>query len=1177
MKQHSIGSLFVFGLFLLALSTRAQDMETSVFLMGNTGKSPDLYALGLLADGARDADRPYLLLLGNSIPKKGVGDRKGQNILATTALQISGFGDRAILIPGEYEWSAYGRNGLSDLEKIIEDGSKAKFYPGNDDPILMKELGEHAVLIVIDSQWYLEKWDERGYINEDSDVKSREQFFSEFAHLLKKAEGKIKLVALHHPIITHTRYGVLAETTGFSPKDFNSVHYRRFRRRLATLAKQSEDVILISGRDGNLQYLNEGGIVQVISGAANAKDGVKRDHGDSFGSDASGYARLDIFKDGSLRAHFYGIHDNRSVPLFSKTIIAGSVLEPTTQQLPQNGFPPIMKAAIYSQAEVKKSKLYRAVWGEHYRGLYGTEVAVPTVSLDTLKGGVVPLRSGGGQQTKSLRLMDRKGREYVMRALRKNTTKFIQANAFQDVYLGNALERTYIDRTLRDFYTTANPYTPLTLGQLSDAIGIFHTDPVLYYVPEQAALGRFNGDYGDELYLFEEHVGNSQVALESFGSPKAILSTDEVLGEIVKNGKSVVDEPSYIRARLFDMLIGDWDRHEDQWRWAMFENDDGTTFCRPIPRDRDQAFPKYDGLLVSFLTRAIPGLRKMQSYDETLRSPKWLAASPYHLDVALINRSQWTDWEQQVAYIQTHLTDDAIDQAFLRVPKEVRGPIMEDIKKKLKGRRNHLMGIAREYYAYLNRFEVLLGTQKDDDFEVVRERDGKTTIQILRKDQQLLHRTFSRRETKEIWIYGLDGQDTFRVTGTGNRPIKIRILGGMGNDTYDFVQGRKVKLYDYASKPNTILKEGSRKWLVDDYDIHHYDPKKVRHGQNQLLPIMGYDPDDGLRVGAVDHYTYFGVATNPYTQRHSISASYYTATSGYDLSYKGVFAHIFHHWNFVVGSHFTSPNFSNNFFGFGNETTYDRDAVDLDFNRVRIRKSGVFMALEYQGSNGGRFGIGPILEQFRVENTGNRFIASFPDQSSFFERQTYGGVQLDYHFANKDNPAQPTMGFAMDLTLGYKANLGAGQPGNHFAYLSPRIALDRKLIKSGAVVLATELAAHLVTGEDFEFYHAAQIGGNQGLRGFRNERFTGQKSYYQNTDIRVALGTVRTSIVPLQYGLTASYDFGRVWIRNDTSNQWHQSFGGSIWLGGLGAFTTNLGYYGSVDGGRALLSFGFAF
>ena len=37
------------------------------------------------------------------------------------------------------------------------------------------------------------------------------------------------------------------------------------------------------------------------------------------------------------------------------------------------------------------------------------------------------------------------------------------------------------------------------------------------------------------------------------------------------------------------MLIGDWDRHQDQWRWIEFK-ENGKKVYRPMPRDRDQAF-----------------------------------------------------------------------------------------------------------------------------------------------------------------------------------------------------------------------------------------------------------------------------------------------------------------------------------------------------------------------------------------------------------------------------------------------------------------------------------------------------------------------------------------------------------------------------------------------------------
>ena len=368
------------------------------------------------------------------------------------------------------------------------------------------------------------------------------------------------------------------------------------------------------------------------------------------------------------------------------------------------------------------------------------------------------------------------------------------------------MDGSAIDKFLLDFYTTSHPYTPFAIGHLSDAADIFHTKTSLFYIPKQKVLGTFNDEFGDELYMIEEHVGNTQKDMANFGKPQKILSTADVLQEIHRTGKSHVDEPSYIRARLFDMLIGDWDRHEDQWRWALIGKEDGAKIYKPIPRDRDQAFSLYDGSLLSFLTRAVPGLRKMQSYDVDLRSEKWFASSPYHLDLNLINNSEWSEWEKQAKYLQANVTDKVIEQAFQAIPKEIKGETINDIKKKLKGRRNNIMKIAKNYFIYLNKFEVIAGTQKKDNFIITRHPEGKTTIEVHRKDLDILHRTFSKEETNEIWIYGLDGKDTFTVQGEGDDLISIKILGGKKNDTYDFKNHKKVKLYDFKSKNNTILK-----------------------------------------------------------------------------------------------------------------------------------------------------------------------------------------------------------------------------------------------------------------------------------------------------------------------------------------------------------------------------------
>lgn len=100
------------------------------------------------------------------------------------------------------------------------------------------------------------------------------------------------------------------------------------------------------------------------------------------------------------------------------------------------------KASIYTKEEITKSKTYRFLWGERYRKYFGTEVKAPTVNLDTLFGGLKPVRKGGGHQSKSLRLKDKKGREYVMRALRKNAVQYLQAVAFKDQYIEGQFDGT---------------------------------------------------------------------------------------------------------------------------------------------------------------------------------------------------------------------------------------------------------------------------------------------------------------------------------------------------------------------------------------------------------------------------------------------------------------------------------------------------------------------------------------------------------------------------------------------------------------------------------------------------------------------------------------------------------------------------------------------------------------
>ena len=126
-------------------------------------------------------------------------------------------------------------------------------------------------------------------------------------------------------------------------------------------------------------------------------------------------------------------------------------------------------------------------------------------------------------------------------------------------------------------------------------------------------------------------------------------------------------------------------------------------------------------------------------------------------------------------------------------------------------------------------------------------------------------------------------------------------------------------------------------------------------------------------------------------------------------------------------------------------------------------------------------------------------------------------------------------------------------------------------------MLATLWKAHFNIGDNFEFYQAASIGGIDGLRGYRNQRFTGKTSYYQNTDIRLSLTKLKTGLLPLSIGIYGGFDYGRVWLPNSKSNKWHTSSGGGFFFNGADIMTASLALFNSDDGLRFTFGLGFGF
>ena len=88
------------------------------------------------------------------------------------------------------------------------------------------------------------------------------------------------------------------------------------------------------------------------------------------------------------------------------------------------------------------------------------------------------------------------------------------------------------------------------------------------------------------------------------------------------------------------------------------------------------------------------------------------------LDRALAQQTDRAEWVAEAKYIQDHITDAIIEDAFNDLPVEVRaGKSIDQIKTSLKGRRDNLVKIANTFYDFLAELQMVTGTDKDDYFE----------------------------------------------------------------------------------------------------------------------------------------------------------------------------------------------------------------------------------------------------------------------------------------------------------------------------------------------------------------------------------------------------------------------------------------------------------------------------
>ena len=764
--------------------------------------------------------------------------------------------------------------------------------------------------------------------------------------------------------------------------------------------------------------------------------------------------------------------------------------------------------------------LHRWLFGTHWRGAWRVPVRIPVLALGAIDGGLVPVQRGGGKQTQSLRLRAASGREYVFRSLRKDPSPLVPPE----------LRGTFISDVLADQISASHPYAPLVVDRLLDAVGVPHASPVLAQLPS-SGLGSFTAEFGGLVGFLELRATDDDAA--RFGAEE-IEGTFDLLEKLDGDERHRVDARAYLSARLMDLWLGDWDRHADQWRWARRDSA-GLRVWQAIPRDRDQAFSRYDGLLLGLARQVAP---QLTVFGPDRGSALGLGWNARFLDRRLLGGLAPSAWDSTARALAARLTDAVIDSALARLPADPAAGASA-LRAALQVRRAGLPAAAEALRRLHAREAELYGTGGSDTLQVQREGDRLRAVLISARGDTLARREYAAGETAELRVYLGAGDDRVVVTGRGSAPM-LRLITERGSDRIEAEQTRGLRAYDSdtvaASDGVGVQRRPatrSNSWAEAGGAV----PPRDWGAQATGLPFVSAGPDLGLVIGTGIGRTTFGFRRAPAAVR--VDARIGVATGA-----AAPIAALRIRWQHEQRTRATELQLLGSgaeqlqWYGAGNETL--RDSVPRFYRARTITLRGRLLQSVAVGARG-TFSIGPEVRWTRTARSTDRLLGV--EQPYGFG--DFGRVALlaDLTVDTRDAPSGASRGIL--LQLGGSAAPELWDAASAYGELHGEVRTYLTPGRANAPTLALRAGGRAVIGTA-PYLDRALIGGASTVRGLREQRFAGRQSAYGSAELRQALGRVKV-VVPLRVGLFGFGDAGRVFETGESSDRWHWGAGGGLW------------------------------
>ncbi len=736
--------------------------------------------------------------------------------------------------------------------------------------------------------------------------------------------------------------------------------------------------------------------------------------------------------------------------------------------------------------------LSRLVLGEQWRDLWTTPIEVPVLNLQTFDGGLRPQRRGGGLQTTNLRLKSGAGRTWVFRSVDKDATGLLDPETRASV-LGDIVQ---------DLTSTVHPGAALVVAPLLEATGVLHAEPQLAIMPDDPALGEFRQSFAGMLGLLEQRIESDIEGAEK------VADTLDLFVRLENRTDEEVDSRSYLRARLLDVLVGDWDRHLDQWRWVRFA-EGGKHLWRPVPRDRDQAFSRFGGLIPAL---AEYYTKQLASFHEKYPAMEKLTFSGRFTDRRFLVWLEKQDWESATAEIVAKLTDAVISDAVRHLPAAMYAKGGGELERALRARRDGLAQASREYYRVLSG-EVDLRAAEGET--ITARRDASGTVEVI---TPRFRRTFLPDETSELRLY----------TPRGGRVLVEGSDGG--------IEVRTVPADPRDLEPIRERYEPFRDW-----------------GQDLLFfPLLSYDSTRGVVPGARAQLTRYAFGLDPFSSQQNFAASWATAVNrprleyGADLRTRsplGVLVHLLYSGIDLV-----------NFFGSGNNSVRDPVLASAGFYNVRQEQVVAFPALRATIAGPLRAHAGVLLKHVSSVPNGANAASGLYGSAGM----TLGSGEVGLTLDTVSGALTARRGFSLRIIARHTPTVFDSTSAFTKARAVAAGAFGGKLLTD--LFLDLQLSAEKNWGR-YPFFESAFLGGGpvswpltltgasigSTLRGYDSNRFAGDAAVAGNLELRAALGKF-IALLPFRYGVMGIADVGRVFLAGETSSRWHTGVGGGAWL-----------------------------